>query len=742
MFNGSFITNFKEKCIIFNDYFQNQCTLVATSSVLPPLEITTDLRLNRVSFTEKDIVFHIRKLNVNKANGHDNISARILKICDDSIALPLFLIYKKCLNEKLFPKKWKKANVIPIHKKNEKNNYSNYRPVSLLPICGKIFEKILFDNLYPYIFNNNSIHDKQSGYRRGDSTVKQLLSITHEIYKAFDKGHEIRAVFLDISKAFDKVWTQGLIFKLKKIGIEGEMLDILCSFLEDRQQRVTLDGENSDWVDIEAGVPQGSILGPILFLIYINDLIEVVSSDIRIFADDTFIFRIVDATSSEELIKDLEAITRWSVQWKLEFNPSLSKQAIEVLFSNKRTKTKLDPLIFNGFLIKQLEETLHLGLKIDSNLDYKLHIEKKLAKSRSGLGLMRQLKKWVSHEVLVNIYVMYIRPNFDYADIIYHKAENINETFYKDNSNLQMKQIEQIQYEAARISTGAWKGTSREKLYKNLGWESLNERRVMRKLLVIYETIDTKFPNYLYKTIENQMIDPSSRYFDTKCLEPIYCNKPVYKLSFFPSTIRDWNRLDRVVKEARSKTIFKKRILNQIRPKKASYFGIRDHDHIKYLTMLRVDQSPLRAYKFGHGFLDTSNGLCTLCNSKEDTVHFLLLCRSYILARTTLLHNVSDTLGFNVSTLPRRSLVNILLFGKEGIPDEKNFQILNFVVDFIIKSKRLDLFGGGGRDFLKFYLPLSFIIYFLHVAHGFGIRIGSNHGCKSCFSLLFLNFKH
>ena len=108
MFNGSFITNFKEKCIIFNDYFQNQCTLVATSSVLPPLEITTDLRLNRVSFTEKDIVFHIRKLNVNKANGHDNISARILKICDDSIALPLFLIYKKCLNEKLFPKNGKK----------------------------------------------------------------------------------------------------------------------------------------------------------------------------------------------------------------------------------------------------------------------------------------------------------------------------------------------------------------------------------------------------------------------------------------------------------------------------------------------------------------------------------------------------------------------------------------------------------------------------------------------------------
>ena len=324
----------------------------------------------------------------------------MLKICDDSIALPLFLIFRKCLDEKLFPKKWKKANVTPIHKKNEKNLIGNYRPVSLLPISGKIFEKIIFDNLYPYIFNNNFIHDKQSGYRRGDSTVKQLLSNTHEFYKAFDKGQEIRAVFLDISKAFDKVWTQGLIFKLKTIGIEGEILDILCSFLADRQQRVTLDGETSDWSDIEAGVPQGSILGPILFLLYINDLTGVVSSDIRIFADDTFIFRIVNSDSSIELIKDLEAITRWAIQWKMEFNPSITKQAVEVLFSHKRKKAILEPLYFNNILIKLVDETKHLGLTLDSKLNYKAHIEEKLAKARSGLGLMIQLKKWVSHNVL------------------------------------------------------------------------------------------------------------------------------------------------------------------------------------------------------------------------------------------------------------------------------------------------------------------------------------------------------
>ena len=306
----------------------------------------------------------------------------------------------------------------------------SYRPVSLLPITGKIFEKIILDNLYPYIFNNNFIHEKQSGYTRGDSTIKQLISITHEIYKAFDSGHEVRAIFLDISKAFDKVWSKGLIHKLKVIGVEGEILDILSSFLEDRQQRVTLDGESSDWANVEAGVPQGSILGPILFLIYINDLIKVVGSDIRIFADDTFIFRIVNSTSATELMKDLNAITRWSVQWKLEFNPTMTKQAVEVLFSNNKIKSKLDPLVLNGILIKQEDETKHLGFTLDSKLQYQSHIEEKLAKARSGLGLMKQLKKWVSPDVLENIYKLYIRPNLDYADVMYHKAEENNKPFY------------------------------------------------------------------------------------------------------------------------------------------------------------------------------------------------------------------------------------------------------------------------------------------------------------------------
>ena len=154
-------------------------------------------------------------------------------------------------------------------------------------------------------FSATNSSDKQSGYRRNDSTIKQLLSITHKIFKAFDDGDEIRAVFLDISCAFDRVWHEGIIFKLRQMGVEGDALNILISFLANRQQRVVLDGQNSDWGPVKAGVPQGSILGPLLFLVYINDLIEVVESDINIFADDTFIFHIIDQFSTKILNKDL-----------------------------------------------------------------------------------------------------------------------------------------------------------------------------------------------------------------------------------------------------------------------------------------------------------------------------------------------------------------------------------------------------------------------------------------------------
>ena len=170
--------------------------------------------------------------------------------------------------------RWKEANITPVHKKKDKQIVSNYRPISLLPIFAKVFERIVFKNMYNYLVSNNQITKHQSGFRPGDSCTNQLLSLIHEIHLAFDDNRclEVRSVYLDMSKAFDKVWHEGLLFKLKQNGIDGKLLKLFENYLSNRRQRVVLNWKLSEWESILAGVPQGSVLGPLLFLIYINDL--------------------------------------------------------------------------------------------------------------------------------------------------------------------------------------------------------------------------------------------------------------------------------------------------------------------------------------------------------------------------------------------------------------------------------------------------------------------------------------
>ena len=192
------------------------------------------------------------------------------------------------------------------------------------------------NNLYAYLHKNNLITKNQSGFRPGDSTTNQLLYLLDEIHQAFDstKFLEVRTVFLDISKAFDKVWHDGLIFKLEQNGISGNLLRLLQNYLDDRKQRVVINGSYSDYSNIESGVPQGSALGPLLFLVDINDLERNIKSNIKFFADDTMLFSIVKnpEISANLLNRDLDVIRMWAHQWKLEFNPDPTKQATEVLF--------------------------------------------------------------------------------------------------------------------------------------------------------------------------------------------------------------------------------------------------------------------------------------------------------------------------------------------------------------------------------------------------------------------------
>ena len=222
-----------------------------------------------------------------------------------------------------------KRNIVLIHKKDDKQCLRNYWPVSLVPVCGKILEKLISDKMFQFFINNKLIATNQSGFQPIDSCINQLLSITHNIYKSFDEGFEVSGVFHDTSKAFDMVLHEGIIFKLKKSSISRNLLEILAEFLKYKKQKVVLNGQVSNWADVTTRVPYGFILGPLLSLIYVNDLATSFSSIARLFADETSLFSVAHDvnTSANELNSELAKINNWAFQWKMNFNADPSRQA-------------------------------------------------------------------------------------------------------------------------------------------------------------------------------------------------------------------------------------------------------------------------------------------------------------------------------------------------------------------------------------------------------------------------------
>ena len=309
------------------------------------------------------------------------------------------------MQSSVFPTEWKMANVVPAYKKNDKQNIKNYRPASRLPIFGKIFERILYNEMYPFFSLNELISPNQSGFKQGDSCIDQLLSITHDIYQSLDEGYEMRGVFLDISRAFDNVWHKGLLYKLEQNGVKGPLLNMLADFLRSRKQRVVLNGQHSSWSDILAGVPQGPILGPLLFLIYINDLADGLQCNHKLFADNTSLFSteydINEATNS--LNNDLVKITQWAYQCKMSSNPDISKQAHEVI-SRKRSIVTHPSLNFNNIPVAQTNSQKHLGMQLDIKLNFEEHLSKVESRLKKTIGIIRKLQNVLPRSALITIY--------------------------------------------------------------------------------------------------------------------------------------------------------------------------------------------------------------------------------------------------------------------------------------------------------------------------------------------------
>ncbi len=358
----------------------------------------------------------LSNLVVNKASGPDEISHRMLRETSTSLCRPLAILFNRSIQESNYPNNWKIANVMPLFKKGDKSSPSNYRAISLISCVGKVMERVVFKHIYNYLKDNSLIYKHQSGFLPNHSTVYQLIDIYNQITKAFDEKKSTCMVFCDISKAFDRVWHRGLLFKLRQNGISGVLVNWVSSYLQNRSQRVFVGSTLSDEKQINAGVPQGSVLGPLLFLIYVNDIAAQLLSITRLFADDSSLAISTSNISHMEdvLNADLCKLTQWSKKWLVNFNPAKT----EVMFFSL-VNTDRPTLYFDNTRLNFVEHHKHLGLIYSENGSWHQHISSIVSSASKVLGSMKKLKFKLRRITLNQIYTSYLRPLLEYASVVW-----------------------------------------------------------------------------------------------------------------------------------------------------------------------------------------------------------------------------------------------------------------------------------------------------------------------------------
>ena len=674
--NGNTISEPRDKAEAFNQFFISQSCLVnADHAVVPLLNVSIDT-LTTLVIEEFEVFNILNNLDVSKACGFDNISNKLLKLCAATIFKPFTRLINTSLSLGQYPICWKMANVIPLFKKNNRQLRNNYRPISLLVSLSKICEKVVFVRLHNFLNNTGFFYRFQSGFRSGDSTVMQLTYIVDKIYKALEKGREVRAVFLDISKAFDRVWHRGLLAKLKSLGVNGPMLLWFESYLSGRKQRVVIDGECSDWQNIQAGVPQGSVLGPLLFLIYINDITNDISTNCFLFADDSLLIDEVEspAVSARKLNRDLSLISTWAARWLVTMN---AEKTESMIFSAKKVKPLHPPLYLSNVQINEIFHHEHLGVTLTFNLSWRSHILKIHQKASKRLNMLKPMRLTLARKTLDTLYKSLVRSCLEYADVVW---DGCNET----DSDL----LEQLQYEAARLVTGAIKGTSRERLLNEVAWVKLKERRTYHKLNMIYKILNNLAPSYLQELCPVQVRSIAAYNLRTgeDYLIP-HARTERFKKSFSVSSIRLWNNLPLDVRNSNSLVCFQNSYEKwRKKPKINPLFTTGNRMASLLHTRFRLGNSTLNYPLFLKNCVASPMCSCGIVNETE--FHFFFECNRFAAERCVLLAAAEQLLGtlwLNSSSSMR---LQWFLYGHPDVTYSINVKLFSLVQDFISNSKR------------------------------------------------------
>ena len=476
----------------------------------------------------------IAQLNVSKATGPNGVPTKILHLINNEVCKPLSKIYNLAVMSETHPEKLKFVNAIPIHKKGSRILLSNYRPISLLSNLNKIFEKIIFKRLYNFLEKYNCIYELQYGFRAKHSTTHALINITERIRDALDNNKPVSGVFVDLQKAFDTVNHSILLSKLEHYGIRGPINGWFKSYLYKRKQSVIINGYESDIQILNHGVPQGSVLGPLLFLLYINDLhISIQNSNVYHFADDTNLLRI--STSYNKLQKELNSDLKNLNHWLLANKISLNETKTEIIHFHKINKYVPNNLKIkmNGKVLYPSDYIKYLGIYLDETLSGKIHCEELTKKLNRANGILAKSRHYVPSKQLKDIYYAIFSSHLTYGSQIWGQGINT----YIDKIFI-------IQKNALRIISFSEFNAHTDPLFKKLKILKIKDLITLQNCLFVHDFINNKLPKSFNNTF-NKLKDVhtiNTRSAIAGNLYVPFSNTTRYGLnSIYRKSIDNWN---------------------------------------------------------------------------------------------------------------------------------------------------------------------------------------------------------
>lgn len=518
----------QQKADLLGTTFSSAST-VEDLNTIPLLPLASPPILDNIHLTSAGVVKLLCNLDPNKAAGPDDIHPIILKNCATEIGPFLCHIISTSLVSADIPLDWRRANVTPIFKSGDKHNPTNYRPISITSHCSKIAEHVIVSNINRHLQQHNLISDSQHGFRSGHSTETQLLVTLDTWTRELEAGHTVDIIFVDFAKAFDSVPHERLLAKLWSLGIRGDTLAWIKSFLQGRQQRVVINGTASPWHLVTSGVPQGSVIGPQLFCAFVNDIPSTISTATvdALFADDLILHRtILQNDDTTFLQKDLDSLSSWSTSWQLGIN---EKKTLHMRLGPSNTPTIY---MLNGTPITTVTEVVHLGVLIKNDLKWDGHISRVVSKADRTIGFLRRNLKGCSKLLKSKAYLSFVRPLLEYASSVWDPSYTTL-----------VHSLEMVQRRGARFVHGVRRydpTVSVSHLLKGLNWTSLHHRRRERRLRFFHKIVHGS--SQALKRLTHRVRPLISKRRAPRCIQE-HASKNVRRQAFLPRSLKDWNSL-------------------------------------------------------------------------------------------------------------------------------------------------------------------------------------------------------